>query len=445
MIPEQFIDRLSHKSPCLHHGHGGELDDEVLDDADFDLDDGQYMATEDDEALDADHVEQENDDFMKDPSYLMFMARLDQIKHLRHHRLHPVSRYDDENDCKDCLNAEFPEGTVMPRLHSVESSDLASFGTRFIEALNDLAVNDFYNQRDCPICGQFHGVGRDNAGHWAFHRYNFLKQVHDKKSHLEVNDPGVESMSDKLERWKSGNNMPQLMHYLEAMCHMVENEVLEREEFCRICYESFDYGEGSLMKHYRVHHDEEKKQRDIADRFSELDDAFREGTGSQLSTPTSPATPPTVKASLAALWREAQWHEKQSIQWSPKNQPFVAFDVPLGIINAAVGGSASFGKSAASTTAHDGSPVSKSGGRDFAFKRSPRAAIFAKQQQKKKKGKAPISPSTSTSSGRPTSSGSGSGKRKAAKRVDSVMGSKPSSPKSNTSKSSKVQKRRKSA
>lgn len=317
MIPERFIERMSYKTACLDHGEDvkGADKEEVakpigvdsmkpdmlkkqasdvvieIDDDDEDEDD----ATDPGVDTEVETMSNGTSDWENDPNYQYFCRRLEQQKHLRHHRLHPVSRYfNNEADCDNCQATmdDLPLGVEMPdKITEPTDEEWKSLKVRYQALLNKLDVEDILDNRSCPICYQtFKHMMYETSpsAHMMIHRNNHTQAA--RANSMLVGSMWDMHMSDSKPLEKIGLESMHLgkgavpdnheFYFLEQLCNLAENEILQREEYCRVCHETFVYGDMKLIEHYRQHADAEDL---LVERLEETANVIRSPASSPLS------------------------------------------------------------------------------------------------------------------------------------------------------------------
>ncbi|KAF1350098.1 hypothetical protein BDV97DRAFT_369577 [Delphinella strobiligena] len=330
------------------------------------------------------HAEQDDDadtyDWENDRAFQYFSRRLDTHEHLHHHRLHPVSRFteDEEKDCRHCQAKILLEGVskaakVCPGDKRRAQKNWNELNERHQKTLNDLSEEDLWRQLDlpqcsheeqemikaadeavpwrgthCPICRVAFTAIQEHTvtEHWAIHRFNYVSWIRQQKAKAEaetnngeplpnyLSDMKVDSLLQyEMNRKSAESDIASLsncqlntrLHYIEKLCNLAENEVLEREEFCRLCYKTFNHGDSQLAKHYKRHRKEHMKQKIITDNALNADLIS--------STSTSPSTPPRQRAGQAALRRSQDnlEAERRKILDIRNNDPFI-FAVNVGVL-----------------------------------------------------------------------------------------------------------------
>ena len=274
----------AHVQPCILQGRAARADaragvlgdnDAVPNTAEKNLDgdnldtDGNNLNIEMNEG----NVQKPPIDWDNDPSYRYFMGRLKQQAHLRYHRLHPISRFiEDEKDCEQCQQMHLAPGVQRPEKEepTSEKADLLIF--RYNEAYSALMSEDHYDYRSCSICETRlmpQLSHNESYGHWGYHHKKHLKYVLLKKKEAYFLSTDVPTTNRLFEYELQRNNVdvdeitPEKLAYLESKCTLAENEVLQREEYCRVCYEPFEYGDDKLGTHYAEHEAMEKKLESI--------------------------------------------------------------------------------------------------------------------------------------------------------------------------------------
>lgn len=330
------------------------------------------------------HAEQDDDadtyDWDNDPAFREFSRKLDIQEHLHYHRLHPVSRFTDDEgkDCRHCQAKILPEGVskaakVCPGDKGRAQKNWNELNERHQKALNDLSDEDMWRQLDppqrsheeqelikadkqvpwrgthCPVCRVAFTAVQEHTvtAHWAIHRLNYVSWLRQQQVEAETNngEPLPNYLSDmkvdsllqyEMNRKSTESDIASLsdsqlntrLRYIEKLCNLAENEVLEREEFCRLCYQTFHYGDLQLAKHYKRHRKEHVKQNIITDNALNADLIS--------STSTSPVVSPTSprqRAGRAAVKRlQVQLEaERRKILNIKNNDPFI-FAVNVGVL-----------------------------------------------------------------------------------------------------------------
>lgn len=349
------------------------------------------------------HAEQDDDadtyDWENDPAFREFSRKMDIQEHLHYHRLHPVSRFTDDEgkDCRHCQAKILPEGIskaakVCPGDKRRAQKNWNELNERHQKALNDLSDEDMWRQLDppqrsheeqelikaigkkacengavegtiddeadkqvpwrgthCPVCRVAFTAIQEHTvtAHWAIHRLNYVSWTRQQRAEAETNngEPLPNYLSDmkvdsllqyEMNRKTTESDLVSLsnsqlntrLHYIEKLCNLAENEVLEREEFCRLCYQTFNYGDSQLAKHYKRHRKEHVKQKIITDNALNADLIS--------STSTSPVvspTPPRQRAARAAMKRlQAQLEAERRKILNIKNNDSFIFAVNVGVL-----------------------------------------------------------------------------------------------------------------
>lgn len=343
MIPEKYIERLPFKSACLNHGHSDDKVEEVPgtvdesttaraaeaaestdqdvemgdpevqvdaetpvqndnDDSQMDIVDGddevvEIVSPASDPAAEVPaktktkKPEDDEIDWDNDPAYQYFCRRLDQQKHLRQHRLHPVSKFqiDPQEECKGCRDMILPlvaDGkSKLPQHRPLTAHNWHLLKHRYEKTLSMLHDEDHDEDRICPVCKEsFRRLEGTVSEHWAIHHNNFVHHICEDRDlasarasnpeDAEVSSPTnagasssepeakfeflIEHEVNPAEMEEGALWTREEFRYMEKLWCYAENEVLQREEYCRLCYETFEYGDPALVDHYKWHSQEEQ-------------------------------------------------------------------------------------------------------------------------------------------------------------------------------------------
>lgn len=271
MLREADIDRVNYISPCLAHNHK-----EIVEES------GAATTEAEETAMDVDPVPivpspklaetstpkttspvaskpwvQPGPIPDDDPSWLRLLARQDRERQIRGARIRPKPVFTSEF-CNTPGTTSDPKKAVLRRELYDEYYHRAVTANREIES----------RSKCCLACGlQWTQCTTTRQAHYKQHRDELkLYRQHCQNQNILLEDPfRVESLDPA--KAPMINNVPALNWFrdLEQIILNVENELLEREQTCRICDAHVDFADESMADHYEKHAIERKQLRTIGE------------------------------------------------------------------------------------------------------------------------------------------------------------------------------------
>ncbi|KAG9943983.1 hypothetical protein KCU85_g8274, partial [Aureobasidium melanogenum] len=271
MLREADIDRVNYISPCLAHNHK-EIDEES----------GAAVAEAEETAMDVDPAPvvpsskpaaastfkptnlvaskpwvQPGPIPDDDPSWLRLLARQDRERQIRCARIRP----------KPVFTSEFcnaPGKTSDPRKAVLRRELYDKYYHRAVTANREIESRS----KCCLACGlQWTQCPTTRHAHYKQHRDELkLYRQHCQNQNILLEDPlRVESLDPA--KAPMTDNIPAINWFrdLEQIILNMENELLEREQTCRICDAHVDFADESMPDHYQKHAIERKQLRTIGE------------------------------------------------------------------------------------------------------------------------------------------------------------------------------------
>ncbi|KAG9977347.1 hypothetical protein KCU98_g10121, partial [Aureobasidium melanogenum] len=268
MLREADIDRVNYISPCLAHNHK-----EIVES-------GAATAEAEETAMDVDPApinpppkiagalthKPTSPAFSKpwvqpgpipddDPSWLRLLARQDMERKIRGARIRP----------KPVFTSEFcnaPGKTSDPKKAVLRRELYDKYYYRAVTANREIESRS----KCCLACGlQWTQCTTTRNAHYKQHCDELkLYRQHCQNQNILLEDPlRVESLDPA--RAPMTNNVPAINWFrdLEQIILNMENELLEREQTCRICDAHVDFADESMSDHYQKHANERKQLRTI--------------------------------------------------------------------------------------------------------------------------------------------------------------------------------------
>ncbi|CAD0096167.1 unnamed protein product [Aureobasidium mustum] len=271
MLREADIDRVNYISPCLAHNHK-----EIVEESGADSAEAEETVMEVDPVPTVPQSKPAGSSTPKsispvapkrwvqpgpipddDPSWLRFLARQDKERQIRGARIRP----------KPVFTPEFcnvPGTTSDPKKAVLRRELYDKYYHRAVTANRELESRS----KCCLACGlQWTKCTTTRHAHYKQHRDELkLYRQHCQNENILVEDPlRVESLDPA--KAPMINNVPALNWFrdLEQIILNMENELLEREQTCRICDAHVDFADESMSDHYQKHAAERKQLRAIGD------------------------------------------------------------------------------------------------------------------------------------------------------------------------------------
>jgi hypothetical protein len=267
MLREADIDRVNYISPCLAHNHKETAEEVVAVTADADAMDVDPVPTvsasklpetstsQPPEAVTAKPWKQPGPIAADDPSWKQFFARQNRDKEIRGARIRPKAVFTSE-----FCNAS---GTKSdPKKANLTSELYDKYYHRAVTAHREIENRS----KCCLACGLTWTLcPTTRYDHYKHHREEFkLHMKYYQKQQLLVEDPlRVENLDAGKAPMPKG--VPEINWFrdLEQIILNMENELLEREQTCRICSAHVDFADESIADHYRKHAEERKQLRSV--------------------------------------------------------------------------------------------------------------------------------------------------------------------------------------
>ncbi|KAI5196898.1 hypothetical protein E4T39_07561 [Aureobasidium subglaciale] len=282
MLREEDIDRVNYISPCLAHNHqhtgksaavetvevtGKSAVVEVVEDTAMDIDslevphpeisvDATSAVSKPSEASISKPWVQPGPIADDDPAWKAFRDRLDRNARLRKARIRPEPVF----TTKYC-NA--PGAKVDPKKVVLTREMYDRHYARAVKAQREIDARS----KCCLACGlKWSECPETRYEHYSMHRHErklYFERCQQQKTHSEP-----ETCVEKLDPAKVehlNKNVPGLNWFtkLEEVVLNLENELLEREQTCRVCDAHIDFGESSIAEHYNEHTLERKRLRTV--------------------------------------------------------------------------------------------------------------------------------------------------------------------------------------
>ncbi|KAG9658476.1 hypothetical protein KCU95_g11676, partial [Aureobasidium melanogenum] len=268
MLREADIDRVNYISPCLAHNHKEVVEFEAA------------TAEAEETAMDVDPAPTVPPPMIAgasthkptspvvskpwvqpgpipddDPSWLRLLARQDMERKIRSARIRPKPVFTSEF-CNAPGKISDPKKAVLRRELYDKYYHRAVTANREIES----------RSKCCLACGlQWTLCTTTRHAHYKQHRDELkLYRQHCQNQNILLEDPlRVESLDPA--KAPMVNNMPAINWFrdLEQIILNMENELLEREQTCRICDAHVDFADESMSDHYQKHAIERKQLRTI--------------------------------------------------------------------------------------------------------------------------------------------------------------------------------------
>jgi hypothetical protein len=267
MLREVDIDRVNYISPCLAHNHKETAEEAVAATADAEAMDVDPVPTvsasklpetsisQPPEAVTAKPWKQPGPIAADDLSWKQFFARQDRDKEIRGARIRPKAVFTSEY-CNASGTKSDPKKAILTRELYDKYYHRAVTAHREIENRSKCCLACGLTWTLCPTT---------RYDHYKQHREEFkLHMKYYQKQQLLVEDPlRVENLDAAKAPMPKG--VPEINWFrdLEQIILNMENELLEREQTCRICSAHVDVADESIADHYRKHAEERKQLRNI--------------------------------------------------------------------------------------------------------------------------------------------------------------------------------------
>jgi hypothetical protein len=267
MLREADIDRVNYISPCLAHSHketAKETEAVATDSNAMDVDPvptvpspelPEASTSKPSEAVAPKPWKQPGPIAADDPSWKQFFARQTRDKDIRDARIRPKAVFTSEF-CNPAGTKSDPKKAVLTRELYDKYYHRAVTADREIENRSKCCLACGLKWTLCPTT---------RNAHYKQHREEFkLHMKHYQKYQIYVDNPlRVEDMDPAKAPMPKG--VPEINWFrdLEQIILNMENELLEREQTCRICTVHVDFADESIADHYRKHAEERKQLRNI--------------------------------------------------------------------------------------------------------------------------------------------------------------------------------------
>ncbi|KAG9567122.1 hypothetical protein KCU71_g4028, partial [Aureobasidium melanogenum] len=268
MLREADIDRVNYISPCLAHNHKEIVESGVAtaeaEETAMDVDPAPIVPTS--KVAGASTHKPTSPVVSKpwvqpgpipddDPSWLRLLARQDMERKIRGARIRPKPVFTSEF-CNAPGKTSDPKKAVLRRELYDKYYHRAVTANREIES----------RSKCCLACGlQWIQCTITRHAHYKQHRDELkLYRRHCQNQNILLEDPlRVESLDPA--KAPMTNNVPAINWFrdLEQIILNMENELLEREQTCRICDAHVDFADESMADHYQKHANERKQLRTI--------------------------------------------------------------------------------------------------------------------------------------------------------------------------------------
>jgi hypothetical protein len=269
MLREADIDRVNYISPCLAHNHrqpAKETEASATDAYAMDVDVEpvptassanlpEVSASQPSKIATPKPWKQPEPIAADDPAWKNFFARIDRDKTVRNARISPKPVFTNEF-CNSPGTKSDPKKAILTR---------ELYEKLYRRAV--LAHRELENRSKCCFaCGlQWTSCPTTRYEHYKQHREEYkLHMKHCFQPLLLVEDPlRVEDLDAAKAPINKG--IPEINWFrdLEQITLNMENELLEREQTCRICSAHIDFANGSPADHYRKHAGERKQLRAV--------------------------------------------------------------------------------------------------------------------------------------------------------------------------------------
>ncbi|KAH0380103.1 hypothetical protein KCU92_g7777, partial [Aureobasidium melanogenum] len=268
MLREADIDRVNYISPCLAHNHKEIVESEAAtaqaEEIAMDVDPAPIVSPS--KVAGASTHKPTSPVVSKpwvqpgpipddDPSWLRLLARQDMERKIRGARIRPKPVFTSEF-CNAPGKTSDPKKAVLRRELYDKYYHRAVTANREIES----------RSKCCLACGlQWTQCTTTRYAHYKQHRDELkLYRQHCQNQNILLEDPlRVESLDPA--KAPMTNNVPAINWFrdLEQIILNMENELLEREQTCRICDAHVDFADESMSDHYQKHAIERKQLRTI--------------------------------------------------------------------------------------------------------------------------------------------------------------------------------------
>lgn len=307
MLREADIDRVNYISPCLAHNHkkaDKEAETATSDASPMDIDPVPTLPTPEvpgvpvpdpSKAPAPKPWKQPEPIGADDPAWKNFFARIDREKEIRGARIRPKPVFTSEY-CNAPGTKSDPKKAVLTRELYDKLYHRAVTADREIEK----------RSKCCFACGlEWTLCPTTRHVHYQQHREEFkLHRTHLLESRLYTDDP-LRVQDLDVAKAPMPKGVPGLNWFrdLEQKILDMENELLEREQLCRICDAHVDFADESNADHYRKHKEERKQLRVLGDKI-----------------PLVPHTPPTSGKGTSTGFEESPEARTWS-GWKGKRTP----------------------------------------------------------------------------------------------------------------------------
>lgn len=271
MLREVDIDRVNYISPCLAHNHkqtDKEAGTATVDTTAMDIDPVPSLSApglptapvpDPSKAAAPKPWKQPEPISADDPAWKNFFARIDREKEIRDARIRPKPVFTSEY-CNAPGTKSDPKKAVLTRELYDKLYHRAVTANREIEN----------RSKCCFACGiEWTLCPTTRYVHYKQHREEFkLHRTHFLKSHLYVDDPlRVQDLDAAKAPMPKGVPSLNWFRDLEHKILCMENELLEREQLCRICDAHVDFADENNSDHYLKHKEERKQLRVLGDKI----------------------------------------------------------------------------------------------------------------------------------------------------------------------------------
>lgn len=241
MLREEDIERVNWISPCLQHGH--KTAESITKDLPPKTVGGSSADTAGITAAPA--IRKKPDPIPEDdPSWVAFKKRLEHRQAMRNYPMHPEPVFTP----KYCNTRGAPKDPNKAILTRALYDD---YHRRAVLSENELESRS----KCCLACGlDWMKTSQTHQEHYDQHREEYKKyqEVVEQKYHH------IEPVLRAAHLTAPGTGVPELNWFrdLEQIVQKYENELLEREEVCRICDLALDYSTVDPARHYAEHREE---------------------------------------------------------------------------------------------------------------------------------------------------------------------------------------------
>ncbi|CAD0111741.1 unnamed protein product, partial [Aureobasidium uvarum] len=277
MLREADIDRVNYISPCLAHNHkepAKESEGAAVEEIAMDIDPVRNApspkivrpsASQPSDAVAPKPWVQPGPIADDDPSWLGFFARQDKETQIRNARMRPKPVFTTEFCNLPCTTTLNPKKAVLTRELYDKYYHRAVLAHREIES----------RSKCCLACGlQWTKCTTTRYNHYKQHRAELKLYL----NHFQNENPLMEDplRVENLDAAKTSTvkGVPEINWFkeLETIILNMENELLERQQTCRICDKHVDFGDESMADHYQKHADQRKQLRTVGAIVSSVPD-----------------------------------------------------------------------------------------------------------------------------------------------------------------------------